>query len=80
MNISKSHNPNTANTPLSYDDIIWRIGQKLDRQKRPIYQELASVITEEILSERIQAGQKLPPYRILSWKLSLSPETIQKAY
>jgi len=80
MNISKSHNSGAANNVPSYEDIIRHITLKLDRQKRPVYQELASVITEEILSNRIVAGRKLPPYRTLSWKLNLAPETVQRAY
>ena len=60
--------------------VIETIQHKLDPNKKPVYKELAAIIAEEIATNKLPKGSKLPPYRILSWKLGVAEGTVLKAY
>lgn len=54
---------------------------KIDqRSSTPIYQQLVQEIKESILKGVLQPGDKLPSVRGLSARLTINPNTIQKAY
>ncbi|MGC6474279.1 MAG: GntR family transcriptional regulator [Candidatus Puniceispirillaceae bacterium] len=61
-------------------NLIKAIIADMDAEKRPIYHELAAVIANQIKSNKIKRGIKLPPNRVLGWELGLSPVTVQRAY
>lgn len=46
---------------------------------RPIYQQLIEQLTEQIVSGRLQAGEKVPPVRELATEASVNPNTMQRA-
>ncbi|WP_397304392.1 GntR family transcriptional regulator [Peribacillus butanolivorans] len=54
---------------------------ELDVQSRkPIYEQLMDKIKELMISEVLQEHNQLPSVRILAQKLTINPNTIQKAY
>ena len=65
---------------MQNDHIVSTIMQTLDLNKQPAFQTLVDVISKEIHDKSIKTGSKLPPYRTLSWRIGLSPGTVQKAY
>ncbi len=46
----------------------------------PIYEQIRDAIREEILKEKLKAGEKLPSVRALARELSISILTVKKAY
>lgn len=46
----------------------------------PIYEQIRDAIREEILKEKLKAGEKLPSVRSLARELSISILTVKKAY
>lgn len=53
----------------------------LDNQdRRPIYEQLKSRITELVLMEVYPADMQLPSVRSLARELGVNPNTVQKAY
>ncbi|MFJ7680741.1 GntR family transcriptional regulator [Peribacillus butanolivorans] len=54
---------------------------ELDVQSRkPIYEQLMDKIKELMINEVLQEHNQLPSVRILAQKLTINPNTIQKAY
>ena len=50
------------------------------RSRTPIYEQLVSAITEDVLSGRLKAGEQLPSVRQLASTLAINPNTVQKAF
>jgi len=46
----------------------------------PIYQQVKQTILIEILSGRLQEGDRLPPIRVLAKILKINPNTVAKVY
>lgn len=46
----------------------------------PIYEQIKNAIRDEILTENLKAGEKLPSVRALARELSISILTVKKAY
>ena len=46
----------------------------------PVYEQIIKQVEEQVLTAILKAGDKLPSVRSLSVKLSINPNTIQKAY
>lgn len=46
----------------------------------PIYEQISNAIRDEILKEKLKAGEKLPSVRNLARELSISILTVKKAY
>ena len=50
------------------------------RDSRPIYEQIKECIRKLIISGGMVANEKLPSVRSLAVKLSINPNTIQRAY
>lgn len=46
----------------------------------PVYEQILKQVEEQVLTGILKEGDKLPSVRSLSVKLSINPNTIQKAY
>lgn len=46
----------------------------------PVYEQIINQVEEQILTGILKNGDKMPSVRSLSVKLSINPNTIQKAY
>lgn len=46
----------------------------------PVYEQIIKHVEEQVLTGILKEGDKLPSVRSLSVKLSINPNTIQKAY
>jgi GntR family transcriptional regulator len=46
----------------------------------PIYQQIVSQVRYLIAAERLQAGEELPPIRVLAEQLTVNPNTVARAY
>ena len=46
----------------------------------PVYEQIIKQVEEQVLAGILKEGDKLPSVRSLSVKLSINPNTIQKAY
>lgn len=46
----------------------------------PVYEQIIKQLEEQVLTGILKEGDKLPSVRSLSVKLSINPNTIQKAY
>ena len=46
----------------------------------PVYEQIIKQVGEQVLTGILKEGDKLPSVRSLSVKLSINPNTIQKAY
>ena len=46
----------------------------------PVYEQIIKQVEEQVLTGVLKEGDKLPSVRSLSVKLSINPNTIQKAY
>lgn len=46
----------------------------------PVYEQIIKQVEEQVLTGILNEGDKLPSVRSLSVKLSINPNTIQKAY
>ena len=46
----------------------------------PVYEQLINQVEEQILTGLLNSGDKMPSVRSLSVSLSITPNTIQKAY
>lgn len=46
----------------------------------PVYQQIARAIRQEIATGRLKAGEALEPIRLLAQRLSVTSNTVQKAY
>ncbi len=46
----------------------------------PVYEQIIKQVEEQVLTGILEEGDKLPSVRSLSVKLSINPNTIQKAY
>lgn len=46
----------------------------------PVYEQIIKQVEEQVLTGILTEGDKLPSVRSLSVKLSINPNTIQKAY
>lgn len=46
----------------------------------PLYEQIIKQVEEQVLTGILKEGDKLPSVRSLSVKLSINPNTIQKAY
>lgn len=46
----------------------------------PVYEQIIKQVEEQVLTDILKEGDKLPSVRSLSVKLSINPNTIQKAY
>lgn len=46
----------------------------------PVYEQIIKRVEEQVLTGILKEGDKLPSVRSLSVKLSINPNTIQKAY
>lgn len=46
----------------------------------PVYEQIIKQVKEQVLTGILKDGDKLPSVRSLSVKLSINPNTIQKAY
>lgn len=52
----------------------------LDGRRGPKYLQIVEAMAEDIASERLTKGTKLPPHRILAYQLGISPNTTNRAY
>ncbi len=50
------------------------------RSRTPIYEQLITAITDDVLAGRLQAGEQLPSVRQLASALAINPNTVQKAF
>ncbi|KAF1085023.1 HTH-type transcriptional repressor YtrA [Sporotomaculum syntrophicum] len=50
------------------------------RSRQPIYEQLVDKLKELIISEVLKTDEQLPSVRVLSSRLTINPNTIQKAY
>lgn len=50
------------------------------RDARPIYTQIIDNFREQIATQILQAGEKLPSVRELAARLAINPNTIQRAY
>ncbi|MBR2163772.1 MAG: GntR family transcriptional regulator [Campylobacter sp.] len=50
------------------------------RDTRPIYTQIVEGFRQQILSQVLQPGDKLPSVRELAGSLTINPNTIQRAY
>lgn len=48
--------------------------------RMPVYEQIIKQVEEQVLTGILKEGDKLPSVRSLSVKLSINPNTIQKAY
>lgn len=48
--------------------------------REPVYEQIIKQVEEQVLTGILKEGDKLPSVRSLSVKLSINPNTIQKAY
>lgn len=55
------------------------MGIKFDN-KIPIYMQIMDFIKQAIVTGKLKGGEKVPSVRILSEKLKVNPNTIQRAY
>ena len=46
----------------------------------PVYEQIIKQVEEQVLTGILKEGDKLPSVRSLSVKLSINPNTLQKAY
>jgi GntR family transcriptional regulator len=46
----------------------------------PIYQQIVSQVKYLIAAGRLQAGEELPPIRVLAEQLTVNPNTVARAY
>lgn len=46
----------------------------------PVYEQIIKQVEEQVLTGILKEGDKLPSVRSLSVKISINPNTIQKAY
>jgi GntR family transcriptional regulator len=46
----------------------------------PIYQQIVSQVRYLIAAGRLQAGEELPPIRVLAEQLTVNPNTVARAY
>lgn len=46
----------------------------------PIYQQIVSQLRYLIAAGRLQAGEELPPIRVLAEQLTVNPNTVARAY
>ncbi len=46
----------------------------------PVYEQIIKQVEEQVITGILKEGDKLPSVRSLSVKLSINPNTIQKAY
>ncbi len=46
----------------------------------PVYEQIIKQVEEQVLIGMLKSGDKMPSVRSLSIKLSINPNTIQKAY
>lgn len=49
------------------------------RGDRPIYQQLVEILTEQIVSGQLAAGEKVPAVRELAAQAGVNPNTMQRA-
>ena len=49
------------------------------RGDRPIYQQLVEILTEQIVSGQLAAGDKVPAVRELAAQAGVNPNTMQRA-
>lgn len=49
------------------------------RGDRPIYQQLVEILTEQIVSGQLAAGEKVPAVRELATQAGVNPNTMQRA-
>ncbi len=50
------------------------------REKKPLYEQIASGIEEQLILGLIKPDEELPSVRNLAVELSINPNTVQKAY
>lgn len=50
------------------------------RDSRPIYEQIKDELRKLIVTGALAAGEKLPSVRVLATRLSINPNTIQRAY
>ena len=49
-------------------------------QGKPIYLAIADAMAGDILSGKLNVGEKLPPHRDLAWRLKVTVGTVTRAY
>ena len=49
-------------------------------REKPMYEQIYSELVDEILSGALKAGETLPPTRSLAEELSVSRNTVDRAY
>jgi len=50
------------------------------RSRQPIYEQLVDKLKKLIINEVLKTDEQLPSVRVLSSRLTINPNTIQKAY
>ena len=49
-------------------------------QDKPIYLAIADAMAGDIMSGKLNVGDKLPPHRDLAWRLKVTVGTVTRAY
>jgi len=57
---------------------IWK--PKLEGHHGPKYLQIVEAMAEDIASQRLPKGTRMPPHRILAYQLGISPNTTSRAY
>ena len=53
---------------------------ELDGRRGPKYLQIVEAMAEDIASERLAVGTRLPPHRELAYQLGMSANTTSRAY
>jgi len=49
-------------------------------ERTPIYQQIVEEIKKQIVTEKLNGGDKMPSVRELSQEMDVNPNTVQRAY
>ena len=49
-------------------------------ERTPIYQQIIEEIKQQIVTEKLMGGDKMPSVRELSQEMDVNPNTVQRAY
>lgn len=76
MNMNCTNTTNTVNT--NKEDLLLFTIDVMSRI--PVYEQIIKQVEDQILTQLLKTGDKMPSVRSLSVKLGVNPNTIQKAY
>ena len=76
MNMNCTNTTNTVNA--NKEDLLLFTIDVMSRI--PVYEQIIKQVEDQILTQLLKTGDKMPSVRSLSVKLGVNPNTIQKAY